>query len=649
MKKWVRAVVVASLFITLLAELSARATPLHSSAFLTNGVRGEETVYGVGRDLEKISVFAYHITENGDVLPPSAWVPAVTDQLMADPAGHLILITVNNRVLGPDGKLTPEHGGATVKAILSDPAKRAEHIRQLAALAGRAHGIELNYERFTPDMRDLFSAFIRDLRGAMPAGKKLSIVLQPKLSGASGSNGNAVDWRAIEPYADYMRIMAYYYSWSTSAHGPVVPMETLQRLAEFATRDPVERIPRHKLSIILSLWGWDWPMPVGTPGTLVQFTQAMATASSHGVTPRRDPNELTLNFQYPGSDGVPHEVWIDDATSIRSRVDLLLRSGVPRVDFWHLNTGDPPLWDTIATRTAEARTAGLDFDGDGLSDLAVFRPATGTWFVDVTHDGGTDMSIAYGRAGDIPVPADYDGNGVIDLAVFRPSTATWFVDFDWNGGTDLTMAYGKPGDVPVPADYDGNGVADLAVFRPASGTWFVDVDSNGGTDLNVVYGRSGDIPVPGDYDGDGVTDLAVFRPASGKWFVDTNRNGGTNLAAVFGQSGDLPVPGDYDGDEHTDFAVFRPSWGGWYVDTNRNGGTDINVGFGNASFGDVPVPGNHDGDGVMDLGVFRPVEARWLVDTNLRGDVDLDFRYGAGGDVPLRAGGWILDALGMTP
>ncbi|MEO6239423.1 MAG: hypothetical protein ABIQ52_20700, partial [Vicinamibacterales bacterium] len=34
--------------------------------------------------------------------------------------------------------------------------------------------------------------------------------------------------------------------------------------------------------------------------------------------------------------------------------------------------------------------------------------------------------------GDIPVPGDYDGNGVTDIAVFRPSAGQWFVR---NGGT----------------------------------------------------------------------------------------------------------------------------------------------------------------------------------------------------------------------
>jgi spore germination protein len=345
---------VALVLLAVLVAAGAEAAPLKSSAFLTNGTRGEELLQTVAKDLKRVSVFAYHITEEGGIVPASSWVPDTVDQQMAEPGGPKIYVTVNNRVIAPDGTLSPEHGGDVVQAILADPVKREEHIRQLAELSQTAKGLELNYERFRPEVRDAFTAFIRDLRAAMPSDRKLSIVLQPKLNNTIGENGNAIDWRAIEPYANKIRIMAYYYSYSTSEHGPAVPKATLEQLASYALTDPEQGIPPNKLSIILSLWGWDWPMPVGTPGTLVQFSEAKATAEAHGVTPQRDPVESTLNFRYPGADGAEHEVWIDDFQSIRERIELLEAAGVRRVDFWNINTGDPALWSYIAARTAEA-------------------------------------------------------------------------------------------------------------------------------------------------------------------------------------------------------------------------------------------------------------------------------------------------------
>lgn len=617
-----------------------------SSAFITYGVGGEETIDTDGVGLEKISVFAYHLTTEGNIAAPTSWVPETVQTLMSNPGERVILVVVNNRTLDPSGQPSQQHDGEVVHAVLSNPDRRAEHIRQLVEVARTAHGVELNYERLLPETRPYYTTFIQELRQALPSGKKLSIVLQPKTDNAVGDRGRAVDWRAVEPFADYMRIMAYYYSYSTSPHGPVVPLDTLERLASYALNDPEQSIPRHKLSIILSMWGWDWPLPEGTEGTLVQYDEMIALARSKGVKPRRDPEELSLSFFYTADDRVKHEVWIDDRESLLARADLLHSSDLTRVDFWHLATGDRRMWDAILAATSPLRLPGVNFDGGRLTDVAVFRPSAGLWLVDREGDGATDSEVSFGQDGDVPVPLDYDGDGRTDFAVFRPSYGGWLVSTDGGGGTDLQAELGEDGEIPVPADYDGDGRADFAVFDTRNGGWLIDRNRDGTPDQEAVFGAAEDIPTPGDYDGDGMADLAVFHPADGQWQVDTDRDGAPDLTMVYGQSGDLPISADYDGDGKTDLAVFRPSNAGWFVDTGRDGGTDISVRFGQD--GDVPVPGHYDGDGIVDFAVYRPSYGGWFIDTNRDGGTDLQVVNGAPGDVPLRENGWILDALGLT-
>jgi hypothetical protein len=244
-----------------------------------------------------------------------------------------------------------------------------------------------------------------------------------------------------------------------------------------------------------------------------------------------------------------------------------------------------------------------DFDGDGDSDVAVYRPSDSSWYSD------SGMALTLGTAGDVPVAGDYNGDGKTDPAVYRPSDQTWYVDGrgDWAG---IATQWGAPGDVPVPADYDGDGDTDIAVFRPSDASWYV----QGG--LATQWGIVGDVPIPADFDGDGDADVAVYRPSDQTWYSQ-----GSGLATQWGVTGDIPVPVDFDGDGDADVAVFRPSDQTWY----SQGGL-ITTQWG--APGDLAVAADYDGDGDADVAVFRPAEATWYVQNGLA------TQFGQAGDEP---------------
>jgi hypothetical protein len=90
-----------------------------------------------------------------------------------------------------------------------------------------------------------------------------------------------------------------------------------------------------------------------------------------------------------------------------------------------------------------------DFDGDRLSDVGVYRPSTGTWYLQRSTQGFT--AIPFGANGDKPASGDYDGDGKYDIGVFRPTTGSWYIQRSTAGFYALT--FGTNGDVPTAGAY----------------------------------------------------------------------------------------------------------------------------------------------------------------------------------------------------
>ena len=270
----------------------------------------------------------------------------------------------------------------------------------------------------------------------------------------------------------------------------------------------------------------------------------------------------------------------------------------------------------------------FDYDADGRSDVSVFRPATGDWYLQQSTNGFTGVNFGTGE--DRIVPADFDGDGKTDVAVYRPSTGNWYV-LNSSDGNVSYYNFGIAEDLPAPADYDGDGKADICVFRPSSGTWYR-LNSGNGEFVVVQFGAQGDRPTVGDFDGDGKSDIAIFRPSEGAWYQAYSSDG-TFFGEQFGVSTDRITPADYDGDGKTDIAIYRPAEGLWYVKNSATSTYSPYI-FGIAE--DIPVPGDYDGDGKADIAVWRPSDGTWYIVNSSNGSYTI-YQFGQSGDKPTQS------------
>ncbi|HEY0544331.1 MAG TPA: FG-GAP-like repeat-containing protein [Pyrinomonadaceae bacterium] len=216
-------------------------------------------------------------------------------------------------------------------------------------------------------------------------------------------------------------------------------------------------------------------------------------------------------------------------------------SNPQRANFYILTGVSAVFTEAQFGATGDVPVAG-DWDGDGRADLAVYRDGAQAggqsyFFYRPSSQPATDfIAVPWGASADRPVPADYDGDGRTDAAVFRPSTGTWYVLQSSNNQL-YAVQFGTADDKAVPADYDGDGRADVAVYR--AGIWYALRTQQGFSAMQ--FGIDSDLPVPADYDGDGRADLAVFR--AGTWHLLQTTNNYTSVS--FGNASDKPIPNAY--------------------------------------------------------------------------------------------------------
>ncbi len=325
-------------------------------------------------------------------------------------------------------------------------------------------------------------------------------------------------------------------------------------------------------------------------------------------------------------------------------------------------SGPCPSWEPPTFPPPSPKILPTDFNGDGKSDLTVFRTSNNTWYIKNV------FNLAWGRAdkGDIPVPGDYNGDGKADLAVYNPNSAEWSIQTgQQRKEQEIYVKWGgyEKNEVPVQADYNGDGTTDYAVWAPGSGTWYVSFSSKvkqvpsggyetgsggtvspgplqpggpGGNSINtdlilkVQWGKGtdGDIPVPGDYDGDGKADFAVYHPSSqpeqSVYYIKyaNGKEDKVNMGLWDGSSA-IPVAADYDGDGKTDPAAWDSLTGEWRIPGQPS------VNWGKA--GNIPVVGDYNGDGKSDYAVWDPSNGFWYIKDILEASWGRSDR----GDIPL--------------
>ncbi len=143
------------------------------------------------------------------------------------------------------------------------------------------------------------------------------------------------------------------------------------------------------------------------------------------------------------------------------------------VSLWFDGESAPRQRAALEPLAAGMAQAPNDCDGDGKSDMVLFNPSAGAWYIASLDGEILAWDLKWGWAGVCPLSGDYDGDGRADLAVFDRATGAWYIVSLDGAVLAWGLKWGWPGVCPLSGDYDGDGKADLAVFDRTAGAWYI--------------------------------------------------------------------------------------------------------------------------------------------------------------------------------
>ncbi|MBR1659955.1 MAG: LysM peptidoglycan-binding domain-containing protein [Oscillospiraceae bacterium] len=244
------------------------------------------------------------------------------------------LLTVANT--RPDGGFS----SAVAHALLTDQEVQDTFVEELLNLleGGEWYGVNLDLEYVYQYDRASYNQFLRRLTELLHARGYLVITaLAPKLrANQSGLLYEAHDYAFHGATADYVILMTYEWGYMYGPAMAVAPVNMVRRVLDYA----VSEMPAGKILMGMPNYGYDWTLPFvqGSAARPLTNVGAVTLAGNVGAEIRFDAEAQSPWFNYVDSAGRRHEVWFEDARSLRAKYRLVDEYGLAGVSFWNLNS-----------------------------------------------------------------------------------------------------------------------------------------------------------------------------------------------------------------------------------------------------------------------------------------------------------------------
>lgn len=228
-------------------------------------------------------------------------------------------------------------------SVLASTTKRGLLIQNIMAMAESLglDGINVDFEQLTADTGIHYVQFLRELSIAC---RSRALVL---------SVDNPVPFHFNEFYrmdiqgkiADYVIIMGYDEHWHGS--GDPGSVASIEYVSGGLTKT-LEQVPAHKVVNALPLYTILWKTEGGT--VTDEYLTILNTADFlSGVPAESVWDETTCQNYIEWTDATAqYQMWIEDAESIRVKLNVMTANNIGGVAVWRLGYGTPAIWELIS-------------------------------------------------------------------------------------------------------------------------------------------------------------------------------------------------------------------------------------------------------------------------------------------------------------
>ena len=279
--------------------------------------------------LSFLSPFSYRADAEGGLTKDYSF-----DDTAAESFGAARLLTVTNQRAGGG------FSGDIAHAIFRDETVQGRFLENLGRelAKGGYYGLNLDFEYVFPYDREAYNSFLQRLSERLHClGYLLVTALAPKVGGdQQGLLYTAHDYAAHSRAADYVVLMTYEWGYTYGPPMAVAPIERVRQVLDYA----VSVMPAGKILLGVPNYGYDWTLPFrqGSAARVLSNVGAVTLAGQAGAAIEYDERAQAPFFRYYDSDGRQHEVWFEDARSLRAKYALVGEYGLAGVSIWNLNT-----------------------------------------------------------------------------------------------------------------------------------------------------------------------------------------------------------------------------------------------------------------------------------------------------------------------